>query len=600
MKISKIYSNDSRFKDIKFDDGLNIVLGRIINKENLDSDSHNLGKTTLIELIDFMFLKELKKGHFLKENFSKFKNHIFYMELKLAENKYITIKRGVEKNTKIYIKFHERKNQNYIYENNWDYSELPLTSKLPERSPKIILNRLIGFDELFSYDYRQYINYFLRTQYDYDEIFKLNKFQGKDISWKPALADLLGFDGNLIKEKYEIEAKINEKDKLLKQLEDEFKININELNKLKAFISAKKKKRDEVTEKIDSFDFYFKERDLSKELIEKVEGQISQLNTEEYNLKYDICEIEKSMNATSIEFDINKVKKIFEEVNIFLPDQLKRNYNQLIDFNRKITEERNKFLIDNLKEKKKKLNNVISDLEKLNNRRNEILCVLKEKDSFTKFKKYQLELVNLENEISELSNKLDNTSKLEEIFIKKQKLIRDLDFIISKGKVNFNSENPFFVSIQDTFTDLVDKILDETAILYYEINTSDNIEFEAKITSLNEEDRLTSKADGYSYKKMLCVCFDLALLMNYKDNRFFEFVYHDGSFESMSNTKKIRYLDTIRSICKDNNIQYILTMLEDDIPRTSDDKLYNIKENEICVVLDDEKEDRGRLFGLSF
>ncbi|TYB30726.1 MAG: DUF2326 domain-containing protein [Candidatus Mcinerneyibacterium aminivorans] len=598
MKISKIYSNDNRFEDIIFNDGLNVVLGKIINRENLDSDSHNLGKSTLIELIDFMFLKELRKGHFLKDNFVKFKEHVFFMELKIKEANYVTIKRGVANNTKIYLKIHGNSNQNYVEENDWDYSKLPLTSRIPEKNPKNILNDLILFNEILPYNYRKYITYFLRTQYDYDKVFKLSKFRGRDKSWKPALAKLLGFNGELVRKKYDIEKEINEKDKLLKEMESELKISMSDLNRLKTLMNAKKKKRDEVAEKIDNFDFYFKERDLNRELIEKIETKISELNTKEYNLKYDISQIKESIDKQT-EFNIDRINKLFEEVNVHFPDQLKKSYDELVDFNRKITEERSNFLNQNLERKKKELKEVLSRLEQLNNKRNEILSVLKEKDSFAKFKKYQLELVEIENEISELSNKLNNLKTLQDIFDEKQELIRELDSVIFEEKSDFNSGSELFESIQNTFTELVDKILDETAILYYEINNSDNIEFEAKITSL-DEDELTSKADGYSYKKMLCVCFDLAILINYNDNRFFEFAYHDGSFESMSDTKKIRYLDSIRNICEKYDIQYILTALEDDIPRTSDGELYNIKENEICITLDDRENDRGRLFGFSF
>jgi uncharacterized protein YydD (DUF2326 family) len=598
MKISKIYSNDNRFEDIVFNDGLNVVLGKILNREDLDSDSHNLGKSTLIELIDFMFLKELRKGHFLKDNFSKFKEHVFFMELKIKEADYITIKRGVDNNTKIYLKIHRNSNQNYVEETNWDYSRLPLTSRSPERNPKNILNELIEFNEILPYKYRKYITYFLRTQYDYDKVFKLSKFRGRDKSWKPALAKLLGFNGELVRKKYDIEKEINEKDKLLNEMESELKISMSDLNRLKTLMNAKKKKRDEVAEKIDNFDFYFKERDLNKELIEKIETEISELNTKEYNLKYDISQIKESIDKQT-EFNIDRVNKLFEEVNVHFPDQLKKSYDELVDFNRKITEERSNFLIENLERKQKELEEVLSRLEQVNNKRNEILSVLKEKDSFAKFKKYQLELVEIENEISKLSNKLDNLKTLQDIFNEKKELIRELDNVVSEEKSDFNSGSELFESIQNTFTELVDKILDETAILYYEINNSDNIEFEAKITSL-DEDELTSKADGYSYKKMLCVCFDLAILINYNDNRFFEFAYHDGSFESMSDTKKIRYLDTIRNICEKYDIQYILTALEDDIPRTSDEELYNIKENEVCITLDDRENDRGRLFGFGF
>ena len=57
MKISRIYSNKN-FKNITFNlTGLNIISGKIFNPKNMESDSHNLGKSILVDVIDFILLK---------------------------------------------------------------------------------------------------------------------------------------------------------------------------------------------------------------------------------------------------------------------------------------------------------------------------------------------------------------------------------------------------------------------------------------------------------------------------------------------------------------------------------------------------------------
>ena len=59
MKLSQLYANKS-FKHVKFNDGLNLVLAKVTKKLDLNKDSHGLGKSTLIEVLDFMLLKEIK------------------------------------------------------------------------------------------------------------------------------------------------------------------------------------------------------------------------------------------------------------------------------------------------------------------------------------------------------------------------------------------------------------------------------------------------------------------------------------------------------------------------------------------------------------
>ncbi|PAC95365.1 DUF2326 domain-containing protein [Bacillus paralicheniformis] len=598
MKISKIYSNNSRFNDLDFTDGLNIILGRVINQQNLESDSHNLGKSTLINLIDFMFLKGLKTGNFLKDNIEKFSDYTFFMELKKNNSQYITIKRSVKNNTKISLKFHNEGKQDFREELAWDYKDLPLTSSDVNKNPKEILNRFWGFSELLPYDYRQYINYFLRTQYDYDEVFKLTKFRGSDSSWKPAIAQLLGFNGALIKEKYLKESEIKDELTLFNDMEQKLKINLNQLNQIKSLLDISEAKKEKLLTKIDDFDFYMNERELNRELIEEIETNISKLNSKEYKLKYEIKKTQESLR-NSVPFDISKLQTLFSEIKIFFPNELKKEYGDLVKFNNDITEERNLLLEENLAILQKDLEYVNNKLRKENKRRNEILSLLKEKDSFTKFKKYQMELVEVENEISNLLSKMDNYDLLKEMDDAIKAKEATLQNIIDRIEHHLNQGNNLFKQIAIDFSQLVLEILGETAILFYEINDSKNVEFRAKIIGIDEAE-LTSKSDGYSYRKMLCVCFDLAVLINYPTEKFYQFAYHDGSLESLSNTKKIKYINKIRELCSNNGIQYIFTALEDDIPRNSDDSLYKIYDNEITITLDDRENNEGRLFGMSF
>jgi uncharacterized protein YydD (DUF2326 family) len=51
MKLSQLYANN-KFKNIVFNDGLNLILAKVTKKLDLNKDSHNLGKTTLIAVID--------------------------------------------------------------------------------------------------------------------------------------------------------------------------------------------------------------------------------------------------------------------------------------------------------------------------------------------------------------------------------------------------------------------------------------------------------------------------------------------------------------------------------------------------------------------
>ena len=64
MQLSKLYSNQSSFKNIKFNlNGLNVLYAEVKSKSHEKKNSHDLGKTKFAELIDFMLLKEIDKKY---------------------------------------------------------------------------------------------------------------------------------------------------------------------------------------------------------------------------------------------------------------------------------------------------------------------------------------------------------------------------------------------------------------------------------------------------------------------------------------------------------------------------------------------------------
>ena len=63
--------------------------------------------------------------------------------------------------------------------------------------------------------------------------------------------------------------------------------------------------------------------------------------------------------------------------------------------------------------------------------------------------------------------------------------------------------------------------------------------------------------------------------------------------------KKINFLNTVRDICKEYDLQYILTVIESDIPRDEMDKTVGFPDEEIVLRLHD-RDDSGRLFEMGF
>jgi len=580
MKISKIYSN-GLFHDTKFNSCFNIVLGQIKKPEHKETDPHDVGKTILINLIDFLLLKEIDNDHFLRKN-KTFHNNIFYLEIELNDGGYITIRREVEHPTKIYFKIHAEKDQ--------DFRELDLDEwdiDLTIEKAKVKLNSILGFDVLLNWNYRKTVSYFLRNQNDYNDVFQLQKFSiGKHIEWKPFLFELLGFDGATAKEKYEVDNDIEDYENKIKELKKEYSVDKGDYDKVAGKILINEKEVKEISKNIDNFNFYEYEKDLISDLINNIEKDISYYNTQIYNLMYQQEKIRETLSK-KITFNLKDVKEIFEDVKIYFSDQLVKDYEELLEFNKKITTDRNALLEERSKKIKEELNNLQDKLEILNKKRESMLKVLKDRESFNKFKEYQKELSEKEAELIRLKyqlEKIEESNQLQKQVDLKNERLKELSQSLRN---QIKESNPVYTKIREIFNEIVFKTIHKYAILSIKQNQENNLEFYAEITKENKIET-TSESEGNTYKKLLCSAFDLAILAAYSDSSFFRFVYHDGILEGLDFRRKEDLIMFEKEFCQKYNIQIINTVIETDLPPVIGSPKRLITDEDIVLKLHDD------------
>jgi len=594
MRLSKIYANNSQFKTILFNEGFNIVYGDvedILDKKTNKVQEHNLGKTSLINLIDFLLLKVVKKDNIFLKYKEKFSNWVFFLEIELNNGEYLTIRRAVNPNTKISFKKHLSKNQNFTQEANWGHEDLSLTSKDNEKNPKKILEKeYLKFDVNTDFNYRSFLPYLLRTQYDYQDVFRLNRFRGKDKDWKPSIFQLLGFDSKLLLDKYDLDFEITEERKHIKKLKSKHDDTSNEVYKIKAAIEAKENEKIEIQKQIDYFDFYQKEKSINFDLVKNVENEISSLNKERYVLEHNIEKIQQSLDSKNKpSLRIDEIKKLYEEVKIFFPNNLVKDYQEVMNFTSQITAEREKYLKDELVELKEAHNKKTERLKQLNKERSQMLSVLKEKDTFKKYKKYQEDLVRIENEIYSYQAKMDGIETIDNYQKSINKTREKIKEYSKSIEEEINKDNADYQKIKVIFQEIYKKTFEFTAILVVAPNENGNVEFFPHV--LNKSQNSTGKGDGYTSTKILCASFVLAILIHYSSKSFFRFAYHDGILESWGDNHKIHFIELIRSYCEEFGIQYVISLIKSDIPRN-----FKIEDKEIIRTLS--KNDL--LFGFQF
>lgn len=591
MKLSKLYSNKP-FHNATFflkKGGLNVILGDSKGKQK-GSNSHSLGKSKLAELLDFMLLKKHQHFFFYKKvNKDKFAGYEFYLEILLSNNKYVTIKRCIDKPTKIFFKLQEKRSIGYVFYDNFD--------KVPSsfEKAKSYLNELLNFDFCIKNqeNYRRLVNYSLRTQGDYDPkmntIFQLKKFaRNKDKFWKPLLFNLLGFDGDVLKRKYELEEQIKENTKSIKNQERDFDIKTEEKDLLVGKIQHVTLEKKALENELQNLDFYKQDKTTINNLVGKIEHEISGLNTYLYNVEFDIKKLENAIR-NDFSFDLKRVKRLFEEVNLHFPKQLARSYEQLQAFNQKITQERNAQIRETLQEKKSIEKELNVQLKVLNKKKEKYRAVIQDTSLFKKYSIYQKRLIELEKQAARFQLQLEAIEEMEQ---KREKIAtlqqNELQKVKNQVKeiVDTTATCTLYMDIRLTFSKIVKRILHETAIITIKPNSNYNINFAPEFPN-------SAKDEGNTYYKILCVAFDLAILINYRNQSHFRFVYHDDVVGGDDNGIKTRLIEVVQEICEQHNIQYIFSTIKDNIPPSQ-----NLMPSVVLSLHD--KSAEGKLFKMSF
>ena len=252
-----------------------------------------------------------------------------------------------------------------------------------------------------------------------------------------------------------------------------------------------------------------------------------------------------------------------------------------------------------LRARKKELQSRISDLQQrklfLDSERESRLAVIRSTDSFDEFKALRRELSKQQANIAYLEEQRNKRERGAEIATPVKELERDLGRVVDEVKTMVTKKNPVFERFARIFNQYCQRVLTQEGIFCFYVNSGVKLDYTIGLGLSGQPGVLSSQGEGTSYKKLVCALFDLALLEVYKDAPFFHFVLHDGVLEGLDNRKKEAFLELIHEQVADDKTQYILTLIEADLPRDIDGNLIHFAESEVVLRLHDEGPG-GRLF----
>lgn len=533
MKINKLESEITTFRPVTFNDDFSIILGK--PKSLIDGKSHNLGKTTLVYLIyDMLFgtggsdrIKAIK---------ANFDNPIFNLAIKT---------------------------DNVITRNIIDFSK----------------KRKAIFDKETKENYQ----YFIRFQDDYKDEFRKISIRGKDITWKPLLLKLMGFNERPLIDKYEVESSISDYDKFIKIASETSIANQNK----KGDIDRLSNRKNEILIAINELDLFNIETSTINETSEYIDISISRIKRELFIKKKELATINDSLaNSKFAALSEETLENLYKQINIYFGDQIKHDLREVNDFFNQITENRTTAL----RSIKKQMIDSISELEinlnSLNEKRTNHLNLIKKTESVELYKSLSNQLAETEKELSLLQQDIYKesiqTAVTERSHLKSEQLRYAADVA---SEIDMNDEK--FKNIKSEYAAIMKEVMDIDSELLIEKNSTGNVEFKTiswKLGLMSEE------LKGEMAKKISCAAFDVALrIVNNSDAGF---IIHDGVIDNADKNIKRKYITAIKSRAKKHNFQYILTAINDDLPET-------VSDDDIVITLSDINE-RQLLMGRSY
>ena len=482
MKISRLYSNrPDEFSPIEFVAGLNVILAEIRLPENRKKDTHNLGKTTLGRLLDFGFLARRDAKFFLFKHDQLFRNFVFFFEIELADGSYVSVRRSVSEASKVSFIKHTGSCQDFstLPIQNWDHPDMPF-----ERA-KELLDSLLDWRALKPWTYRKGLGYLLRSQDDFRDVFHLRRFAASHADWKPFLARVLGFDDELMKQHYAKEIELSAKQEAEQTTVMELAGTVQDASKIEGLLLLKQQEVEKKQQLLDAFDFRAEDTLQTQQLIEQVDEMIAQFNARLYSLMLNLKKISNSLQEGQILFDPEKAQALFKEAGVFFEGQLKRDFNQLLAFDKAITEERYTYLQEERLEIQTELKRINEELNVLGKRRSQMLAFLSDSDAFEKFKKVSDDLVTLRADITSLEHKRRFLHRLQQLRTEIRTSAEEKVNIQTQIEADVEAKNAekssVFSTIRLFFNEIIEEVIDRKALLSVSPNQQGHLEFKAEI-----------------------------------------------------------------------------------------------------------------------
>ncbi|TGN11610.1 DUF2326 domain-containing protein [Leptospira bandrabouensis] len=546
LNFLRITADKEVIREIKFIKGLNLIIDET-SSENDKETGNNVGKTTLLKLIDFCFgadqkaiyvdPESKKQEYTLVKNFLREKKILITLQLienlEDAKSSTITLERNFASRNKIIRKI-----------NGKDYSEDEYSLKLKELlfpdhlAPKPTLRQIISHNIRYKEDA---INNTLKT---------LDRYT-TDVEYETLYLFLLGCNFIRGNEKQEIISKLKIENDFKSRLENNqsritYETALSIINKDIEYLNERKKSFNLNLK----FEVELDKLNETKSSIAKLSNQLSNMNIR----KRLIEEAEKDLKANYSQADTKQLFQIYQQATDQV-SKLHKTFEELLVYHNNMILEKIKFLKKDLPKLESDISNLRVKLSSLLKYEQELSDSIVKSESFDKFESILIELNEkfrkkgeYETTISQLISvevNIDNLNKqLAEI---DEELFSDsFEATVKSQKDKFNV---FFTAVSRF-------VYGEEYALTYKKEINKKGQRIYKFTSFN-----TNLSSGKKQGEISC--FDIAYILFAREENIpsLQFLLNDKK-ELMHDNQ----LNKIADFANLKNIQFVASILKDKLP----------------------------------
>lgn len=545
--LNRLYSETGAFDEIRFQTGLNIILGKYSGTEK-SPDINGIGKSSVVRLVDLAFLSSGRKREFTTHKYNFLQRHSFSLEFTIQNTRY-TLKRLFHDLSKAYF---AETGQELV-----EYREEELKEILADR-----LFRPVDFDLYFESGwYHNLMRFYIKD--DLDSRARRNPVNFiHEATRAPYLYAhnlfLLGLPNKSIFEfdayNQELKQQQQVKKKLEEKLFEDTGKNVVEFNhellEIERKIAA-------LEESLKEYQFFKTYQDVERELIE-IAKQVGEKNALYNKFSKELEYYQHSYQRDVTEIDLERVTKLYEDVNAHLARFVKYELQKILTFRTEIAENRQKFLQQRVQDLNTAMQKLLMEIDELDRCRSKLLKFLDEREA----------LDSLKNTYNSL---IEQKAMYERVAVNIQK-IREIELEISETKEKISALTTQVIrEIQAN-----ESTIKAVKLFFYDIiaqaifvgENTDDVKFDIHASSLDRTpatidiDIPKSKSLGKFVFKLLA--YDLTVFLHalHTNRNLPHFLFHDGVFHGVGQKTVMNVLNYMYRESLQSDLQYIITLNE--------------------------------------